>query len=161
MIVLGVDPGTRLTGYGVLDGSGRIPRVVAAGVIKLGSLPSLPRKLVQLHESLEELIALHRPDEGAVETQFHGVNARSAFLVGQARGIVLFTFEKRRLPCGEYSPATVKKTVAGHGRATKEQLLKMIATLTGTRLPPGSHDAADALGIAYTHLQRSRRPRAL
>ncbi|MGE4159418.1 MAG: crossover junction endodeoxyribonuclease RuvC [Planctomycetota bacterium] len=156
MIVLGVDPGTRVTGYGVLDGSASTPRVIAAGVVNLAALPTLPRKLLKLHEALEQLILQYKPDEGAVETQFHGVNARSAFLVGQARGIVLFTFEERGLPCGEYTPATVKKTVAGHGRATKEQILRMIATLTRTKLPPGSHDAADAVGIAYTHLQRRR-----
>jgi crossover junction endodeoxyribonuclease RuvC len=91
-----------------------------------------------------------------VETQFHGINTKSAFMLGQVRGAVLLSFAKNHLPYGEYSPATIKKTVAGNGRASKEQMIYMVSLLTGTRELEKSSDAADALGIAYTHFQQHK-----
>lgn len=153
MIILGIDPGSRVTGYGVLEVAGNKARTLGAGTIRLDREPDMPARLHRLHQALDELVTTWKPDHGSVETQFHGVNAKSALVVGQVRGVVLLSFARHGLEWGEYPPATVKKSVTGNGQAAKEQVAAMLESLTGATGLAASMDAADALGIAYTHWQ--------
>jgi len=155
MIVLGIDPGTANTGYGVV--ARRRGRVVAldGGVIATPAGQALERRLATIHARLAELIAEHRPEAVAVEDLYFGANARSAFQVGQARGVVLLAAGQHRLPCASYTPQQVKSAVCGSGRADKLQVQQMVQRLLSlTELPRPDH-AADALAVAICHANRA------
>lgn len=157
MKVLGVDPGTSVTGYGVVEtgnGSPRMGRLIECGVIRLGR-SSLSRRLAELHLGIAELIARHRPDALALETAFYHKNARTTLVLGHARGVVLLAAEQARVPIGEYPPATVKKLVAGAGAARKGEVALMVARLLQLRRPPRPADAADGVALALTHILRA------
>ncbi len=158
MIVLGIDPGSRITGYGVLRVTDGKHHLLGAGTIRLDKEPDMPAKLLRLRRALDELVSTWSPTHASVETQFHGINAKSALVVGQVRGVVLLSFAEHRLIWGEYPPATMKKTVTGNGQAAKEQVALMLETLTGATGLSASLDAADALGLAYTHAAHIARP---
>ena len=149
MIVLGIDPGTANTGYGVV--ARHAGRLVAldGGVIKASG--ELGGRLCAIHARVAELIAEHRVEAIAVEDIYFGVNARSAFAVGQARGVVLLAAAQAGLECGSYTPQQVKAAVCGSGRAEKLQVQRMVQTLLSlTELPRPDH-AADALAVAICH----------
>ena len=152
--ILGVDPGTLFCGYGVVEvpaeQSAIRPRYVECGVIELESGAPLPARLHMLAGELREVIRELRPDELSLEAAFHGVNARSALLLGHARGVIMLLGAEASLPLGEYPPATVKRAVAGHGRAQKAEVQRVVSWLLGLRTPP-STDASDALAIALCH----------
>jgi crossover junction endodeoxyribonuclease RuvC len=155
--VLGVDPGTSVTGYGVVEtgnGSPRMGRLIECGVIRLGR-SALSHRLAELHLGIAELIARHRPDALALETAFYHKNARTTLVLGQARGVVLLAAEQARVPIGEYAPATVKKLVAGDGAARKGEVALMVARLLQLRRPPRPADAADGVALALTHILRA------
>jgi crossover junction endodeoxyribonuclease RuvC len=147
-VVLGIDPGTASTGFGLVERRGGALRSLGGGVISTGSGEALERRLA------EELIAAHRPAALAVEDIFFGRNVRTAFAVGQARGVVLATAGARGIPCFAYTPQAVKLAVCGSGRAGKEQVQRMVATLLGLGAPPASDHAADALALAICHASR-------
>ena len=156
MIVLGIDPGTATTGYGLVreDGDGSL-HLVAYGAITTPSDRSPTSRLHQLHLELGNLIQLHRPDTSAVEKLFFQRNVRTALAVGQARGVILLTLSQAGLEVVEYSPADVKLAVAGYGSAEKLQVQQMTRLLLDLPDIPRPDDAADALAIAICHLYSS------
>jgi crossover junction endodeoxyribonuclease RuvC len=158
--VLGVDPGTAATGYGVVEtgnGShaGTNGRLVECGVIRFARGRSLPHRLAELHAEIAALIARHQPTALALENAFFHKNVRTTLVLGHARGVVLLAAEQEGLAIAEYSPATVKKTVVGSGQATKPQVAAMVARLLRLQQPPRPSDAADGVAIALTHILRS------
>ena len=148
--IIGIDPGLRRCGWGLIDVSGNRLTFVASGALKPDTEHALADRLVAIHNGLNELIDRFRPDEAAVEETFVNAGARSALLLGQARGVVLMTPALRGLVVGEYAANLVKKSVVGTGHAEKEQVQAMVKIL----LPQAdfkSADAADALAIAICH----------
>ena len=152
MRILGIDPGLRTTGFGVLDVEGAALRYVASGVIQTSSEAQgdLPARLKVLFDGIGELIARYQPDAAAVEIVFVNVNPQATLLLGQARGACLATLVGCQLPVAEYTALQMKKAVAGHGRASKAQIQEMARRLLNLNGLPGT-DAADALGLAITH----------
>jgi crossover junction endodeoxyribonuclease RuvC len=148
--ILGIDPGSRATGFAILDGAGDKGTVVDLGVIRLAADLPLTDRLCQLYERLADIVVEHDPDEVAIEEVFSAANVRSALVLGQARGVAVVAAAGSR-PVFEYSARAVKKAVVGYGQADKRQVAKMVATLTGLEKAP-AQDAADALAIALCHL---------
>lgn len=160
MRVLGVDPGTAITGYGVVDAvPGRTGRLIECGVLRTRARDPLPERLQAVYEGITEVLARHRPDVMAVEGVFYATNVRTTVVLGHARGVVLLAGALAGLPVEEYSPAMVKKAVVGRGAALKPQVGFMVARLLQLRTPPTPADAADAVAVALTHLLLGKRPR--
>jgi crossover junction endodeoxyribonuclease RuvC len=155
--VLGIDPGTRVAGWGVVEVRGNTSRLVAAGAVRLRA-GSVEARLAELRSALAEVIAAHAPEVVSVERPFFGKNAASALTVGMARGIALLVAAEAGLAVHEYPPATVKKAVVGRGGASKEQVAAMIRVLLGLREAPKPADVTDALAIALAHVHRSGGP---
>ena len=155
MIVLGIDPGTAITGYGFIREANGSLQLVAYGAITTPADWALPQRLVRLHRELSELIALHRPASAAVEQLFFSRNVRTALAVGQARGVTLLALAQAGIPISEYTPLEVKQAVTGYGRADKQQIQEMVRILIGLPGIPKPDDAADALAIAICHLHSS------
>lgn len=150
--VLGVDPGSRKTGWGVVDaGRGGTMRGVAAGVITLKADAPLADRLEVVYDALDALVDEHRPTAVAVEEVFYAKYPNAAIKLGHVRGVVLLLVAKRGLGLGEYPPALIKRTVAGRGAADKRQVGRMVAAMLGFEQKLGA-DATDALAIAMTHL---------
>lgn len=148
--IIGIDPGLRRCGWGVIDVAGNRLTFVASGALKPDTEMALADRLVAIHQGINDLIDRFRPDEAAVEETFVNAGARSALLLGQARGVVLMTPALRGLVVGEYAANLIKKSVVGTGHAEKEQVQAMVKIL----LPQAdfkSADAADALAIAICH----------
>ena len=152
MRVFGIDPGSGRTGYGCIDGNGPRHRLVAYGAISAVPGATLPDRLSAIHANLKKLLATHRPDCVALENLFHAKNARSALILGHARGVAMLAAVDAGLPVIEYTPAEVKVAVVGYGRAEKGQIQQMVKLLLGLDEVPTPHDAADALAIAICHL---------
>lgn len=155
MIVLGIDPGTASTGYGVVQTTGTRLSALAHGVIRTEAGVPLERRLAVVHERVTALLEDHACDALAIEELYFGVNARTAFAVGQARGVVLLAAGQHGVPSRSYTPQQVKGAVCGQGRAGKEQVARMAARLLGLSSPPGSDHAADALAVAICDLNRA------
>lgn len=153
MIILGIDPGSQTTGYGVIHSDGRSRRVTALGCIAARSGASLSARLRVMHEGLMSVLEHYRPQEAAVEATFYGKNVRSALVMGHARGVCLLALEQAGCRLFEYSPLEVKKAVVGRGAADKRQVAFMVRAMLGLRATPPT-DAADALAVALCHLQR-------
>jgi len=156
MVFLGIDPGTAITGYGLIREDGESLQAIAQGAITTPSDWGLPRRLVDLHRQLSDLIVLHRPVSAAVEQIFFNRNVRTALAVGHARGVILMTLAQAGLPVTEYTPLQVKQSVTGYGRADKKQIQEMVRILLGLPDIPRPDDVADALAIAICHLYSSR-----
>jgi crossover junction endodeoxyribonuclease RuvC len=148
MIVLGIDPGTAMLGYGIVERTGSRLRMVDVGCLETSASETLPARLLQIHRVVTDLIELHRPDILAVERLFFSKNAQTAFAVGQARGVVLLAGAAAGLPVREATPNEVKTAVTGYGAADKEQVGRMVATVLGLKAAPRPDDAADALAVA-------------
>ncbi len=157
--MLGIDPGTAVTGYGVVETvDRRLGRLVECGVIRTGARTALPERLEAIYNGVEELIARHRPAMVAVEGVFVAKNVRSTMTLGQARGVVLLAAARAGLDVVELSPAAVKKAVVGAGHATKPQVAYMVQQLLRLKAAPTPADAADGVALALTCLlTRSRR----
>ena len=155
MIVLGIDPGTASTGYGVLEGSGSKLRLRSAGVIETRAGTPLERRLAEIHACVGDLLDDHGAEAIAIEELYFGANVRTAFAVGQARGAVLLAAGQRGVPSRSYTPQQVKAAVCGNGRADKEQVGRMVARLLGLSAPPSPDHAADALAVAICDLNRA------
>jgi crossover junction endodeoxyribonuclease RuvC len=152
--VLGLDPGTRHFGWGLAERVGVRLRHVAHGVISPGEALPLGERLVRIEEGLIEVLSAHAPNECAIESLFFARDPSAAAKLGHARGVALLVCARAGLPTGEYPPARVKSTVAGGGRAEKDQVAQMVRLILSLpALPPA--DAADALAVALTHLQRA------
>jgi crossover junction endodeoxyribonuclease RuvC len=155
MIVLGIDPGTANTGYGVVcDGRGRLA-ALDGGVIETRAGVAAERRLATIHERVAALIEEHRPDAVALEDLYFGANARSAFAVGQARGVVMLAAGQAGIACASYTPQQVKAAVCGQGRADKDQVGRMVQALLALTAPPTPDHAADALAVAICHVNRA------
>ena len=158
MKVLGIDPGTSVTGYGVVEFGNGAPgfgRLIECGVIRFAKRSSLPRRLAELHDGIVDLIERHRPTTLALENAFYHKNVRTTLVLGHARGVVLLAAEQHRLDIAEYPPATVKKVVAGVGSAPKTQVAAMVARLLHLKHAPRPADAADGVAVALTHIMRA------
>jgi crossover junction endodeoxyribonuclease RuvC len=156
--VLGVDPGTSVTGYGVIEtgnGTSGMGRLVECGVIRFVGKSPLPRRLRELHDHITELIARHRPGALALENAFYHKNVHTTLVLGHARGVVLLAAEQAGLTIAEYPPATIKKTVVGAGGAPKAQVGRVVARLLRLKEAPKPADAADGVAVALTHILRS------
>lgn len=149
--ILGIDPGSRLCGWGVVDLVAGRPSSVDNGVIVL-SEGGLPERLAELFARLEQVLGGHRPTCAAVEGIFQHRNARSALILGQARGVALLALARHGLSVAEYTPQQIKKAVTGTGRAEKEQVQMVVARRLGLGDPPQA-DAADAVAVALCHAQ--------
>jgi crossover junction endodeoxyribonuclease RuvC len=157
MLTIGIDPGTAITGYGLVreneDGS---LTAVQYGVILTGADQTMSQRLASLYQQLGEILNLHQPDYGAVEKLFFARNVRTALSVGQARGVVLLALERQAVPLYEYTPLEVKQSVTGFGGADKNQVQQMVKALLELKEAPQPDDAADALAIAICHLHSRR-----
>ena len=157
MIVLGIDPGTALTGYGIIERQGSQLRAVDYGCLETLSTHALPQRLLEIHNGVIELIDAHQPIFLGVERLFFNRNVQTAFAVGQARGVVLLAAAERGLPVFEYGPHEVKLAVTGYGRAPKDQVQRMVQLVLHMAELPRPDDAADALAVAIcvAHGQRA------
>ncbi len=153
MLIMGIDPGTAITGYGILSeaSDGKIT-CVDYGVILTPSGMDMPERLLILHEKLNELYLLHQPASCAVEKLFFQKNVKTAMAVGQARGVILLCAAQNHTPTYEYAPVQVKEAICGYGGADKMQVQKMVATLLLLKSIPKPDDAADALAVAFCHI---------
>jgi len=159
MIVMGIDPGTASTGYGVVESLGPRLRALAEGVISTPAGAAIEERLADIHAAVCELLDDHAADAIAVEELYFGANARTAFAVGQSRGVVLLAAGQRGIPSRSYTPQQVKDAVCGHGRAGKEEVSKMVGRLLALPAQPRADHAADALAVALCDV--NRRPLAL
>jgi len=152
-LILGLDPGTAITGYGLVrEDSGGNLTAVEYGIIRTpAGIPDADR-LVILHKRMNELILLHRPQGSAVEKLFFQKNVRTAITVSQARGVILVALAEAGINIGEYTPNEVKQAVTGYGNADKQQVQEMVKVLLNLDKIPKPDDAADALAVAITHL---------
>ncbi len=148
MIVLGVDPGTARTGYGIVERDGSRLRAIDYGCFETLSTTPAAERLMHIHQAISELIAEHHPSQVGVERLFFNKNVQTAFAVGQARGVVLLAAAQAGLPVFEYGPHEVKIAVTGYGRAQKDQVQRMVQTLLGLPELPRPDDIADALAVA-------------
>ena len=161
MIVLGIDPGTASTGYGVVESAGSALRALSAGVIETHAGVALERRLAEIHARVGDLLDEYRPATVAIEELYFGANARTAFAVGQARGVVLLAAGQRGIPSRSYTPQQVKGAVCGHGRAGKDQVGRMVTRLLGLPASPSPDHAADALAVAICDVNRAPLARAV
>jgi crossover junction endodeoxyribonuclease RuvC len=158
--ILGVDPGLRRTGWGVIDVTGNALAFVACGTVTSNDKADLAQRLLELHDGLTAVIRAHSPGEAAVEATFVNKDATATLKLGQARGIAMLVPALAGLTVAEYAPNLVKKTIVGAGHAEKQQIRLMIKVLL-PKADPKTEDAADALAIAITHAHHhSRRPLA-
>jgi len=149
--ILGIDPGTAITGFGIIEVDGQTKRLVDCGVITTPKTMPMSARLAALEHDLIEVIAATKPDVAAVEQLFFATNAKTAISVGQARGVILLVAEKHHLTLAEYTPLQIKQAIAGYGQATKQQIQQMVKLILKLRDVPRPDDAADAVAIALTH----------
>ena len=155
MRILGIDPGLRTTGFGVIDKQGSKLRYIASGTIKTGTEGALPPRLKIILAGISEVVATYKPACAAIERVFVNVNPQSTLLLGQARGAALTALVASELDVAEYTALQMKKAIVGHGSAKKEQVQEMVMRLLGLPGLPGK-DAADALGLAICHAHAAR-----
>jgi crossover junction endodeoxyribonuclease RuvC len=153
--VIGIDPGSNATGWAVVTVEGNRYHLNGFGVIRPKG-DHRPTRLADLSERLAGVINEHTPTQAAVETPFTGRNPRSTIILAEARGVILAVLGFERITVTDYSPAEIKKSIVGHGRAEKEQIAFMVSRLLGLRQPP-PHDAADAMAVALTHIHHHPR----
>jgi crossover junction endodeoxyribonuclease RuvC len=156
MRVLGIDPGTVTSGYGVVDEEGNSIFYVDSGGIATSSRLVFHERLKKIYEGLEQIIYTHRPDIVAVENVFFAKNVQSALKLGHARGVALLAAANLKLPIFEYSPLEIKQAVVGFGGADKAQVQQMVKTLLNLKSMPKPHDASDALAAAICHIHSAR-----
>jgi crossover junction endodeoxyribonuclease RuvC len=157
VIVLGIDPGTANTGYGVVQcDAAQRTTLVECGVIRTRPRDPLPRRLREIHEGVVELIVRHRPDAMSVEDVFYAKNVRTTVVLGHARGVILLAGAQHELPVHEFPPAEIKKAVAGTGAATKEQVQFMLTRLLRLKSVPTPSDAADGVAAALAYAMGAR-----
>jgi len=159
LVVLGIDPGTATTGYGVVKGDGQGPvSLVECGVIRTRARDPLANRLDEIYEGVTELLARHRPDALSVEDVFYAKNVRTTVVLGHARGVVLLAGKKAGIEIHEIPPAEIKKAVVGTGAATKEQVQFMLTQLLRLKSAPQPSDAADGVAAALACLMSMRVP---
>jgi crossover junction endodeoxyribonuclease RuvC len=160
VLVLGIDPGTAATGYGIVrGGGGAVPALVECGVIRTKPRDALPARLREIFEGIQELIARHKPDALSVEDVFYAKNVRTTVVLGHARGVILLAAELAGIPVNELAPAEIKKAVVGTGNASKEQVQFMLTRLLRLKSVPQPSDAADGVAAALACLMGASLPR--
>jgi len=155
MRVLGIDPGSRRTGWGVVQLEGTRLRPIGAGTIAIPEKLALPKRLRIIHQELQHIVSEHQPEVVAVEEIFFAKYANAALKLDHARGVALLVAAELELEVHEYPPAIVKRTIVGRGGADKIQVGRLVTALLGLSTPP-KEDAADALAVAITHIQATR-----
>lgn len=155
MRVIGIDPGSETTGWGVIETEGRKIKLVEFGVVRASPRETFPARLLKIFTGIEEIIARLRPDACSVEEAFYAANVKTALKLGQVRGAVLVAAERARVEIYEYSPRLVKQTVVGYGNAEKHQVQEMVRVLLALNQVPEPHDAADALANAICHVHHA------
>ena len=158
MIILGVDPGTTITGYGLIEYTNNKFKRISHGVIKLPLKKSISEKIEIIYKDLDKLLKTYKPDEFAIETAFYGKNVQSAMKIGYARGVSLLAAVHNKIPASEYSPREVKKAVVGNGAASKEQVNYMVQAILNVKKVKFRPDESDALAIALCHAFRMKAP---
>ena len=158
MVVLGIDPGSVVTGYGVVDCTRRKSRLIGCGCFRPSARLPFAERLCRICAELRDLIQSVSPDEVALEATFYGANVQTLMKMCHARGAILLTLAEARLPIFEYSPREVKQAVVGNGGASKEQVQFMVQSQFGKDAVPKTLDASDAVGVALCHLNRKRLP---
>jgi crossover junction endodeoxyribonuclease RuvC len=156
MRVLGIDSGSRVTGYGVIDGDGADCAYVSCGVIRVNPSQSLSHRLHSIYRGIMEVISTVQPEAAAFEGIFHALNVQSALKLGHVRGVCMAAVAEAKLPVYEYSPAEVKSAVTGYGRADKPQVMQMVCALLKLKSSPVEYDASDALAVAICHAHSNR-----
>ena len=152
MRVFGIDPGSDRTGYGCIDSDGRRHQLVRCGAVRASAGGTFPDQLSIIYRELTAILAECRPECVAIENVFHAVNARSALKLGHARGVAMLAATEAGVSVVEYTPAEIKRSVVGYGRAEKPQVAQMVKLLLGLDAIPKPHDATDALAVAICHL---------
>lgn len=155
MLILGIDPGYAIVGFGLVESQGIRQKLIACGAINTPAGVRLSARLWQIERDLEELIVRFKPDALAIEELFFNQNVTTGIGVAQARGVILATAEKLGLPIYEYNPSQVKQAVVGYGKAQKRQVMDMTRRLLGLSAVPKPDDAADAVAIALCHARSS------
>jgi crossover junction endodeoxyribonuclease RuvC len=155
MRVLGIDPGSEITGWGVIQGDGRRYRMLEYGAIRSSARQKFPARLLQISNGIEEIIARHQPEACAIEDGFLATNLKVTLKLGQVRGVALLVAERAALETYEYSPRLVKQTVVGYGNAEKHQVQEMVRVLLSLTTAPEPQDAADALAVAICHFHHA------
>ncbi|GAB2538124.1 crossover junction endodeoxyribonuclease RuvC [Spirosoma aerophilum] len=150
-VILGVDPGTQVAGYGIISVKGGVMTMMQYGVVQLSKYTTYQLKLQKLHETMLRLIDEYHPDEMAIEDPFFGKNVQSMLKLGRAQGVVMAAGLSRNIPIVEYAPRRIKQSVTGNGNASKEQVSQMVGHLLKETLDPKFFDATDALAIAICH----------
>lgn len=151
MIILGIDPGLAITGYAIIEKNGSKFEMIDYGCILTKKDKKLEFRLFEISKKLEKIISKYKPNKIAIEQLFFCKNAKTAMVVGQARGVILLIATKNNLPIFEFTPLQIKQTVSGYGKADKRQVQKMIQIILNLKELPKPDDAADALAIAYTY----------
>jgi crossover junction endodeoxyribonuclease RuvC len=161
LLILGIDPGSVVTGYGIVDAGKDDLSLVTCGTITPPPGSSFIERIILVNREVEELIARYQPEAVAVEDLFYARNARMAIKLGHIRGAIVLAVARSNVPLFEYSPAEVKSAVAGYGRAEKGQVINMVSRLLSIDPPPSSPDAADALAVAVCHAHSHRLKRLI
>jgi crossover junction endodeoxyribonuclease RuvC len=157
-IILGIDPGTRIAGYGVIRISGQQIEMIQCGILRLDKYSNHQLKLQKIFDRVVQLIDEYLPDEMAIEDPFFGKNAQSMLKLGRAQGVAMAAALSRNIPIVEYSPKKVKQSVTGNGNASKEQVAYMLESILKTKLDPETFDATDGLAIAVCHHYHANTP---
>jgi crossover junction endodeoxyribonuclease RuvC len=151
MRILGIDPGIGRCGWGIIDSQGQKLIVQGYGCIETSPKKETPERLTEIYSKIINLIKVHKPEAMAIEELFFNTNAKTAFVVGQARGVILLAASQSKLDIAIYTPLQVKMSLTGYGRAEKEQIGKMVKTLLSLKEIPKPDDTADALAVALAH----------
>jgi len=155
VIVLGIDPGTAVTGYGVVKGDrGSPPHLIECGVIRTRPRDPLAARLQEIYSGVAELIQKHRPDALSIEDVFYAKNVRTTVVLGHARGVIMLAAANAKLEIAEYPPAEIKKAVVGSGGATKDQVQFMVMRILRLKTAPQPNDASDGVAAALAHVMR-------
>ena len=153
MIILGIDPGFAIVGWGVVESCNGRVRPIAFGAITTPAHTDIEARLLMIQNDLEEIINKYKPDEMAIEELFFNTNTTTAIAVAEARGVIICTAHKLGVKIGEYTPLQVKQAVVGYGKAEKQQVISMVTSILRLPKPPRPDDTADALAIAICHSQ--------
>ncbi|MDE6866400.1 MAG: crossover junction endodeoxyribonuclease RuvC [Muribaculaceae bacterium] len=159
-IIIGIDPGTNVMGYGVLGVKGKKPELIVMGVIELNKFESHYKRLHRIYERISGLVAQYLPDEMAIEAPFYGKNVQSMLKLGRAQGVAMAAALVRDIPIAEYAPLSIKQAVTGRGSASKEQVAEMLKLMLNIPVAemPRLLDATDALAAAVTHFYETGKP---
>ena len=155
MKIIGVDPGTIITGFGIVEYNNKEVKFIDAGIIKTPAVKALAPRIEKIYDELDRLIKLHKPDEFAIETAFYGKNIQSTMKIGYARGVAMLAAVHNKINIAEYSPREIKKSVVGKGAASKEQVQFMINKLMQISKLKMKFDESDALAVAVCHAFKS------